>query len=90
VTGSFHKGDQGGQVGANQATLVDVQRHGSLVALLTVIAPILRTGVLFDHQRRLGDIDLLHDLGEVGFATQQTAAAGAGVQGVFLEASDLH
>ena len=45
--------------------------------------------MLFNGQRRLTDLDLLHDLGEVAIAMQSAATARAGIEKMFLEMGDL-
>src|SRR5262245_1109462 len=89
MTGPLHEGDQGGQLGASEATLVDVRGHGGLVASLTTAAPVLGAGVLLDGQGRTVDVNLLHDSGEMGVGIHRAATAGASVEVVFLEVGDL-
>jgi hypothetical protein len=82
-------GDQGGQLRTGQPAFLDVRRHGGLETPLAAVAPVFGTDVFFDGQRGPGDVDLLHDLGEVAIAMQTPAAAGTGIEQVFFEVSDL-
>src|SRR5262249_40595581 len=70
----------GRELRADQAALLDVRRHRGPKSPPASVAPVLGTGVLLEGQRWLGDVDLLHDLGEGAIAVQAAATARAGVE----------
>ena len=89
MTGPFQIGDEGREVGPDQSSFLDDQRHGSLEGTLTTTAPVLGTGMLLNGQRRPRAVNLLHDAGKVTIAAQAAATVGAGVEHMFLETSHL-
>ena len=89
MTHPLQVGDQGRQLGADQAALDDGQRQRHVEGFLTTPTPILVTGMLRDDQRRPGDVDLLDNVRHVTIASQIPAATRTGLENVRLEVRDL-
>src|SRR5262249_28163780 len=85
----FHEGDLRSQIGTHQTATLDDRRQRRPPRFAALVAPVFRTGMLLDRQRRGLNIHLLYDPLQGTVAPQDAATIRTNLEFVPAKAADL-
>ena len=89
MTSAFQIRHDSGKIRPCQLAFFDMGRHRCVVKLLTMFAPITKTGVLFDIDRLFNNFHLLNNTAGVFDRCKNTTTVRTGIKGMSLKIIDF-